>query len=603
MMQLICNGVRLDLYEDVSLQFTHNNPLFAFDKLACERTTEFKLPCTPTNDRVLSIARIPAYDGEGMRRKFATQMQDGSVVMDGYLYVSAFDGKDYKAVFVTGELVGLQAIKDAGKIADIMDFNDTIQSPYVPKPSHDATFSTDLFAAFMYGGESGTTILPSINLGILIDQLCAHLNISCSLPSEAYDMRIVVPELVEPEENKGAHIHSIRTGSDPINTIYPNELQRLTIEEVLVSAPITTTYRNGYNNPVGEIIQQETNGLGIRFFKSLNDITIKFPDNFSSNYFLMGITVDNITYFLGNYSFTKSVNAMGDASAVVSGTPLAGRSIEIGAGVRFLLVTTDDLTARAVNTIIQIDDEPVAVTAVTYGWECTNGLNYDFAVEMATDNENQVNVYRLQDNLPDYTLTDLLKYIAAELGLQLNYTDADGILFDDLDFTYWNVKNMGKVISIGEVTRRFMDYGQNSLVKYSKDDAFLPSEQSPMAYTIDNDNLPKDVELIVLGWTNGGFSMNSGGIIAFDRVGRTEFMEIRKNPNGYDDGLRAYVVQNANLQALCDASTQVIVQAHMTMAEYMAITSNTLIQVNGTQYVWTSRQWQNDTAKFTLAKI
>ena len=59
MMQLVCNGSRLDLYENTDLQFMEENPLFAFDNIKCERTTSFKLPATPTNDRVFSLARIP----------------------------------------------------------------------------------------------------------------------------------------------------------------------------------------------------------------------------------------------------------------------------------------------------------------------------------------------------------------------------------------------------------------------------------------------------------------------------------------------------------------------------------------------------------------
>ena len=118
MTQLLCEGVYLDLHDDFGLQFTHKNPLFAFDKLECERTTQFKLPSTPKNDAVLGLARIPAYDGAGMKRKFAAELQAGVVVKSGYLYVSSYDGKDYAAVLVTGELVRLQAVKNAGKIAD-----------------------------------------------------------------------------------------------------------------------------------------------------------------------------------------------------------------------------------------------------------------------------------------------------------------------------------------------------------------------------------------------------------------------------------------------------------------------------------------------------
>lgn len=120
MMLLLCNGVRLDLYKDFGLQLKHTNPLFAFDKLECERTTEFKLPTTPTNDRVLSLARIPAYNGTGMMVKFPAELQAGAIVMTGFMYVRQYDGKDYTAVLTVGDMVGLLRLKEAGNLPDLV---------------------------------------------------------------------------------------------------------------------------------------------------------------------------------------------------------------------------------------------------------------------------------------------------------------------------------------------------------------------------------------------------------------------------------------------------------------------------------------------------
>lgn len=147
-MLLLCNNIKLDLYADASLQFKHSNPLFAFDKLECERTTQFKLPATPTNDRAFSLARIPAYVGTGMMRKFSAQLQAGTIVKDGYLYVSEFDGKDYTAVFVTGELLGLQAVKNAGKLSDWFVRSDTAQWGVIDTPS------SVLFQTLRYANKS-----------------------------------------------------------------------------------------------------------------------------------------------------------------------------------------------------------------------------------------------------------------------------------------------------------------------------------------------------------------------------------------------------------------------------------------------------------------
>ena len=86
MTQLLCNGVLLDLYEDTNLQFKKTNSLFTFGEMSAERTTQFKLPSTPKNDRVFGLARIPAYDGAGMRRTFEAQLHCGTIVNRQRIY-------------------------------------------------------------------------------------------------------------------------------------------------------------------------------------------------------------------------------------------------------------------------------------------------------------------------------------------------------------------------------------------------------------------------------------------------------------------------------------------------------------------------------------
>ena len=66
--------------------------------------------------------------------------------------------------------------------------------------------------------------------------------------------------------------------------------------------------------------------------------------------------------------------------------------------------------------------------------------------------------------------------------------------------------------------------------------------------------------------------------------------------------LRVPIPKNANLQSLCNASTQYAIEARMSLMEYNAITPKTILLVDGIKYVWTARSWQNDIAKFTLAK-
>lgn len=210
MMQLLCNGVYLDLYDNFSLQITHTNPLFAFDKMECERTTQFKLPSTPKNDRVFGLSRIPAYSGVGMMNKYAAQLQAGVVVKDGFLYVKECTDGDYQAVYVFGDLLGLKAIKDAGKIGDYYTPVNTAQYGIPATFPGSTIFQTLKYAnsLILDGGIGRYTInegalRPCINLYILLVQgLQQTFNFNMpSVPSALQDIVYIPKEYKDASGN------------------------------------------------------------------------------------------------------------------------------------------------------------------------------------------------------------------------------------------------------------------------------------------------------------------------------------------------------------------------------------------------------------------
>ena len=609
MIRFNINGQYLDTPEGLQIQLQKINPLFAFDALKCERSTSFDVPATPNNDRIFDVAKVPAYYGRGMRVRYAASMEASAVVKRGYLYVTEYDGGKYKCVFVTGELLGLQAIKELGKLSEIMEYEDTIKSNYTIKPANDPTFKTKLFDAYRYDGSAGVTIYPSVNIGLLIDKICAHIGVQCATPAAAYEMRLATPSLELPSKIEGAHIKSERTGGDPYNTIFADLLARGLIEERVLTAQRTVTYHRGHGATQGEVLRTDTFNVNVAHFRTLNNIAITFPDDFPNSYYLcyMNPSVSAGCVFLGDYSFTRpQVTTIGEGSFLSTGEPLAGRTVEIEAGTSFILVRgegsglVNDYLSNAANTYIQIDDEPVAVTAVTRGWDFSNGLQYDFIVDIDF-NEEGATTYRLQDNLPRITFVELLKAVAAELGLILFYSEADGLSFDPLSIADFNGTETPQVIRSGNVTRTFADYARRNIVRYKEDDAFIQNE-TPAAYTIDNDNLNEENELQVIPWTNGAQYVSSYGVLVYDMAGRKEFLELRYNGVGISS-LRASVRKNEGVQALCDASTSVQIRARMSMLAFERLTPKAVIVYNNTRYVWTEARWSEGAATIQLAKI
>lgn len=599
MTQLVCNGVRLDLYDNTSLQYKHNNPLFAFDDLQCERTTQFKLPCTPTNDSVLSLARIPAYAGTGMRRKFAAQMTDGTVVKDGYLYVSAYDGKDYTAIFVTGDLVGLQAIQDAGSLREVLLYDNALT--WGTAKDADAN-NINAYDVVKYQVGVGVKVNPSVSVQNLIEEALTAIGGSTINWAHAtgYDkLRMFNAGKVQLSDTQ------IRLTNDHSTPDDMNPSTFLGITNLVTCAGWLYTFRAindggdiewDYSNPISSSPSQ---------FKQVSlpyDAILEFPRDFPDDYYLAtgdlakldGLTSYPRIDFIDDYRFS-----IGGGS---NGVPLAGRKVSVPANTPFVLITKAGIKWT----------DPVTVgQTATIGFDAALVPIYDLGVTISIDHEFvQGEATPYNAIMPDVTLVDLLKIVAAVTGTVLDYADGT-ISFETLDFDTMPIHDIDRLQNRGEVKRTFADYVQKNTVIFDSSDAVIPSEQLETAYYIDNDNLDAAKELQKLAASEGSIVMfsytDADGYISY-------LQQVLVRPNDESDTiavcdtrskymLRVSLPKNAGLQQLCTASTQYKIDCVMTLAEYNSITEKTLLLVDNTLYVWTDRSYQKNVAKFTLAKV
>ena len=598
-MQLLCDGVYLDLYENAGLQFAHDNPLFAFDNLKCERTTQFKLPSTPVNDRVFSLARIPAYKGDGMRRKFTAQLQASAVTKDGYLYVSDFDGKDYNAVFVTGEYIGLQAIKNAGNVDAIIGDPQLFAYWTTYHQYGTLTAFDTLQYKQLYGG---VKYIPSITLKYLIETAMSNIGAQCPTIGDSFR---IIPK--EPKTASGALNYKDVSNGDwqtnynntqVINTI--NLLNSGSAGALFSKTSHKIRYKatNAPNYMYGNIQQ---------LYCGTYDVRISFPDNFPSKYFILSFPVAAAQYpqddpdiykddgqysisctigvFLGDYSF--SVN-WSTATKTAQGTPLAGRTITIPRGVCFVILDWTDFEVYAGGSA---------------GWYTPYGSEFTFYLE--EDKATPDAKIPLYGNIPSVTLVDLLKTYAALMGKVLTYDSTNGVQFDSLAISTWGVVNLdGKITKRAQVTRTFGDYAQENTISFKGDDTQFAGDKLTRAYLIDNDNLAQEKELQVIPLSEGCKPDGSGALLLRNTAEQLAPPEFTIGQTHGDRLLhRVSLLGITGLTSLCSESTQFIITARMSLYEYEQITPKTLIQVDGTRYVWTSRSWQKDEAQFTLAKV
>ena len=598
-MQLLCNGVFVDLYDNTRVQFTHDNPLFAFDSLKCERTTQFKLPATPKNDRLFALARIPAYNGEGMRRKFDAQLIDGQVIKDGYLYVSAYDGKDYAAIFVTGELIGLQQIRDAGKIADFWHPAGSIVWSNANVKDANTSAGQQSLALTRYK-TNDMPCHPSFDLSDVMNYAYQAITGHGLTVPRQRGFRMI-PKEMPTLPKMSVTIKYDGTGAEFDDSYEPSQYGN------------TMTISDG-----AQIVQQQDLvlliGVGgtstqwkytkLHQFVARQNLIITFPSDFSADYFLMsiedkGTTGSNPEYnylskdwFLGGYSFTQKQGG----GTRASGTPLAGRSVEIPTGTPFMILS---------DAWYEYQPSPFNWN----GFRFINDSNYEFSGIVIEGKDIAVgDTVRAMDILPDLTLVELMKIYSYCVGKVLMYDETNGVSFDDLNFATWPVVDISdKLTKRGEVARKFGDYAQHNVISFKSGNDVPVNQTISAEYTVDNDNLEASKDIAVIPYSEGSIDADGGYMVA-----RFDAEDTAKHKLYADGimvcgaaacGLRISLPKNAGLQALCDASTQIQVSARMTLYEYNQITPKTLIYVDGTEYVWTSRSWQNNEAQFTLAKV
>lgn len=651
-MQLLCNGVILDLEAGASMSFQRVNPLFAFDKLSCERTQSFKLPATATNDRVLALAKIPAYDGRGMRRRFAAEYQDGLVVKRGYLYVDKYESGHYNAIFVTGELMGLQSIKEVGSIREIARTTDVTKWGD-PIDATEAFAEAPIWRSVLYEETFPNAIpFPSYALTKIMN-LCFD---ALGMPHPVYPLARrtnairVIPSAIrgiddkitiksEPKYNRlsgdvindltADETYFVKDTFDITNGLHGNCASFNGYDEY--DRPVTVRYLNTYGlSPVYQ--RRKIACLRARF-----DCDIYFDDNAPDLViFKRDILTEHYDYgsdfqatapeigwaiprasqddFSAIYStFEQSgSNTLTFNKIAKSTNTIAGKRFHIAAGEKFGFIDVNDL----------MNDEAYEwqggrTDDAYFGFQ-HDGNNYftagqkHYELTMAVSSENPVagDTVSLQPNLPEISLVEALKIVANANGVVLNYTDADGIVFETLnDVSTWRIVDItSKILSTSRVTRTFADYAQHNRVEFDSAENVYTYERISEDYAVDNDNIKQDRLLFTIPFSEGGIGDTDyeelvPALVRNASEQATDKSTITIAMDGDTYLGRVDIVKNAFIDQLCRTSTIVVVRASLSSYEYNEIKPKTRILIDGTLYVWTYARWSNGIAELTLAKI
>lgn len=590
-MRLVCNGFELELKDGASLSFKKSNVLFAFDKAECERSVSFDLPSTPNNERVLQFAKLPAYSGVGMRRRFTAQLQDGIVTKNGYLYVDSYNGTSYKAIFVTGELVGLQAIREAGKVSELIESSLVTlwDASWVVSA---AAGNTQTWRCIDYRTQSGAPH-PSMRLQDILSAAFAAVGSTMpTIPASAAELR-VVPADVQPMQEQQATITRTVTGayvesSDPsdYNVVCAHSL---TGGKAYLSQMLGTDTEDwlAWERYVNHMYDS-TFGGKVTQYVARQAMEIVFPADWAADAYMVKADGGGVTFY-GDRSFTFDQDT---EQFVRSGEPLAGRSVELSAGDKFMFVDEGDYYF--------FKTDFGGTLTVNVGWYIQGGRTWD--VGFVGKDVSEGMYVALQDNLPEVTLVDLLRIVAAVSGKVLYYDGA--VSFDDLDVSTWAVMELSeRLVGLSDVQRKFADYAQRNVVAFDSDETLLLSEHIVSDYAIDNDNLDTEKELQAIPFSEGKRYGYFGGreVLYLVNDNETDTLSDAGTTGRYM--VRCRLLKNAGLRGLCTKATQVKVTLLLTLAEWERLTAKTLLQINGLRYVWTEGQWKDGKATLTLNAI
>lgn len=572
--QFSIGGKLLDLPSNIKLQFTKKNILFAFDNIEVERTTSFNVPATPNNMRIFNFSHDIHASGTSMRDRLDAELRVGIVSKRGYLYVGSYSDGQFECIFVTGELLGLQSIKELGNIAQYIPANlsvDLSESPHSAYEQNLPDYGIVLYNSEHISGQD-TVYRPSYAIGAILEQVLDEIGAQFDWSAQENDLmkrRIVIPSkynlapptsvtlsrsyLAQPTSSQpyptigamsagGSSLFSVVRSSNPLMMIWDEE---------------ATDFRRGY---VNELVCDQR-------------VKITFPNNTPYSLYLGYVSGNSFSLIEGNNFYNIP--------------SLGGRTVELPSGQHFFFVVPADNVSEG---------------GMPYeGWWIAQGYDYsvDVLVEGVDSEGDAIRSIRVKDNLPDINVVDFLKICAALSGSVLDFT-ASGLSFNRLN-SWDDVKYLKDVISWKNLTRTFADYAQNNYIQLDSAEDVI--ERVRLNYPIDNKNIEFEKVLQTIPFSEFAGEVGIWGFVN-NFIPNERDKYTLAQVYDMDAFMRnAEIPTNAAIQSLTTKSTAVEVSALMPLFEFEAMQQNVLLQWDNARWVWTSATWSDDVVTLQLSRI
>ena len=499
-------------------------------------------------------------------------MQSGTVTRDGYLYVGSFNGSEFECIFVTGDLLFLQRLRDLGDISQFIDAglvcaNNTeivAANQSENTPAGRVNYKTDgrvnpswLLSEIVT--QSVTNSGASVDLGNTLQSVAGY-RIICGAPKG------VAPTPVTLRRTWLAEQVPYNSPETPVtNTMTAQGLDVILDSEVF-EYPIFSVERataQQYYGKVEQVIARQ-------------DLVVTFPDDTPDTLFIGKALMSGQFDFLGGYSFRRSGDTL-----IVEGEPLAGRSVEIPTGTGFCLLTGDDL-----------------MTGDFEGWRISQGtLSVSVVIESKKDQPENA-IIRAKDNLPEMTVVELLKVLATLSGRLLSVEGGQVVFADSVEGDI--LLDGLRVIKWSELVRTFGDYAQRNTIEFASDEQLAQSDRVAAVYTLDNENIDLAKGLLTIPMSEGSRVWDYARFVLFVRG---DFDGYTLSADGVTYLEQVTLPKNKSLQNVLDKSTSLTIESRFGMFDFDRLTAKKMIYFDGARWVWTEAQWSNGIARFSLSQV
>ena len=582
MIQFNVAGFTIELERDADFSLSFKSSLFEFDSIELARTQAFDIPATPNNQAFFNYANNPARTGQQVRREYAAQCIINSVIINGILSILNYENRRYKAAFLYGNLTKLKEIKDVGNIGNYTNFTDTLTVNRAVSPITDVSSPILPYNFRFYNYNNGVpdaeknntkfNFMPSVKLRHLIDTACDSLNISV----EYSDVDLMDSAAIILNSQKQATTPQTLTVSGSAKSGYT------------ITANTYLTQASGYTFQYNDLnAEPVTQNASVYVFEANLDIELQI-----SNY--------SGAWKLGIYNGSKFITKSGSTGSFLSVPAGAGivETLKINKGEFFAFVVDSDWDY---NYNWFSDDFDGAV------------VNYSFMVREQAVNTIQFNgTYSLQANLPQITLIDLLKTIAAITNTAIQWDERTlTISFFNFSFPTTFIDLNNKLIEVSKVSRSVGSYAQKNIVKFSSGDYVQENLKYLNEKSINNETLEKEKVIYTVPLNEANMVDDNAYVIDFVMQEDGTYKLDAKNPtlviagsSGiYFKHINTYNPIANNLSNILDLSTTINVKVFLRIGEFMKITDTTVFVVENNKYIAYSGNWSRNIADLELIKI